>query len=191
MSTLSPYSHAAWLNTTAEERAALRDMAHYHPKEWPSLNDDIVDLGCIEAWHIGKGVRETDSLRAGHKKGTVIDIFDPVGVEEFKFDLVRDHLRTRLGDSYWFSGILWARLNRYRKVSPPDGEWFCSHLIEDALRFVGCPTIDERIPAHGVWPGSFEGSVMTSYLGSVTLPEKSVCAEVSAPRIERLEPLTI
>ena len=167
--TLSPYSHAAWLKTDADTRAGLRDMAHHHRKEWAQLNDDIVDLGCIEAWHKGQGVRETDSLREGHKKGTVIDIFDPIGVDEFKFDLIREHLRTRDGDSYWFAGILWARTNRFNKHDAPDGKWFCSHLIEAALRFVDCPTTDPRIPAHGVWPGSFERSVLTSYLGSVTI----------------------
>jgi len=169
MATLSPYSHAAWLKTSAEDRRGLRDMAHHHREHWADLAEDIIQLGCIEAWHKG-GVRETDSLRAGHKKGTVVDVFDTVGVEDWKYPLIEQRLRTRTGDSYWFSGILWARLNRYRKQKEaPAGEWFCSHLIEESLRFYDCATTDPRVPAFGVWPGSFERSVMTSYLGSVTL----------------------
>jgi hypothetical protein len=164
--TLSVYSHAAWLKTAADDRAGLREMAHFHRSAWPGIAEDIIGLGCLEAWHKG-GVRETNNLRVGHKPGTVIDIFDPVGVEEFKFPMVEDRLRSRVGESYWFSGVLWARLNRYRSKDAPEGEWFCSHLIEDTLRFYGCPTVDERIPAHGVWPGCFERSVLTSYLGSV------------------------
>ena len=166
--TLSPYSHAAWLETTEAERVLLRENCH-DKTVWPSLNDSIVDFGCIEAWHKGDGVRETDSLRDGHKAGTVIDIFDPIGMHEWKFDLMAEHLRGRVGDDYWFKGILWARTNRFNKHAAPDGKWFCSHLIEDAMRYLDCPTTDPRIPAHGVWPGSFERSVLTHYLGSVTL----------------------
>jgi hypothetical protein len=166
LATLSPYSHAAWLKSSDDDRRGLRDLSHHHREQWNDVAKDIIGLGCIEAWHIG-GVRETDSLRSGHKSGTIIDIFDPVGVEEFKFSMVEDRLRSRVGESYWFSGILWARLNKYRDKEAPEGEWFCSHLIEEALRFYECPTTDTRVPAHGVWPGCFERSVLTSYLGSV------------------------
>lgn len=170
LATLSPYSHAAWLRTSPKMRRLIRACP-----ESQEAQRAILGAGCLEAWHVGPGVRETDALRVGHTEGTVIDVFDLPEMEDFKFDLVTDLMRCELGDEYWFGGILRARFNAFLNGQPPrdkSGEiskWFCSMIIEDKLRRVGFPTCSMRRPAWGVWPGMFETSVHTQYLCSVTI----------------------
>jgi hypothetical protein len=169
MCTLSAYSHAAWLKTNEYARAAIRTSAN--AAEIKSL---VINLGCIEAWHVG-GVRETAHLSDGHTKGTQIDVFDIPSVPDWKFGLIEDSLRREVGDGYWFGGILAARTNRYLLKTPPvDGrgdikDWFCSHLVEHKLREYSAGLVNDRRPAHGVWPGMFETSKDTKYICTVTV----------------------
>jgi hypothetical protein len=136
--------------------------------------DMIIRSGCIEAWHKG-GVRETYNLPDGHTPGTQIDVFDLPQMDDWKFGLVEDSLRKEVGDDYWFKGILAARTNRFMLKSPPVDDrgdishWFCSHLIEHKLREYDAGVVNDRRPAHGVWPGMFESSLATKYLCTVTV----------------------
>ncbi|HNX52304.1 MAG TPA: hypothetical protein PKI68_01020 [Pontiellaceae bacterium] len=170
MATLSPYSHAAWLKTTPE----LRELIRTSPNSAEAARA-IIEAGCIEAWHIGPGVRETFDLHYGHSEGTVIDVFDLPELPDDRFSLVEAGLRQELGKSYWFSGILNARFNCFLNRKPPmdsNGiilEWFCSMIIEHWLRLADFPTCSLRRPAWGVWPGMFETSVHTKYLCSVKI----------------------
>jgi hypothetical protein len=171
MATLHYLSHGSWGKFDSTMRAAIRCCKCDLP---PDLQTAIIRSGCIEAWHKG-GVREPDSLRIGHKPGTVIDIYDLPQMEEFKFSLMDSAMREEVGKGYWFRGILAARTNRWIKVEPPtDAEgniskWFCSHLLEEKLRGLDCGTVDLRRPSHGVWPGMMADSPLTKYVGSVTL----------------------
>lgn len=174
MATLSLYSHAAWLKTTPALREHIRQAA-FTGKISDDIKLAVINAGCIEAWHVGKGVRETFSLREGHTEGTEIDVYDIPGLDEFKFSLVEQRLRRELGKPYWFRGILYARFNTFFKHKPEldenkePKEWFCSMLAEDALRDVDFPLVNTRIPTWGVWPGSLGASVHTNYCFSVKI----------------------
>jgi hypothetical protein len=169
--TLSQYSHESLLKTTQCLRDAIRACNGSLPDD---LQRCIINAGCLEAWHIG-GVRETQSLYEGHKRGTVIDIYDLPEMEDFKWAIMEQVFRAEKGKDYWFGGILYARLNTWASKEPPMDEhgnirkWFCSMLGEHARRFVDFPTVDLRCPIHGVWPGKTADSTRTRYVGSVTL----------------------
>lgn len=173
MATLSRISHAAWLKTTYDMRSEIR-TASANKNDWADLTEDIIDLGVIEAWHKG-GVRETFSLRDGHKKGTIIDVYDLPSLDEQTFGAMEWSMRKQVGDGYWFKGIFYARTNKFMENEPPQDKlgnikkWFCSHIIEYKLRTYDHPTTDETIPPHGVWPGSLQRSVRTRYLGSIKI----------------------
>jgi hypothetical protein len=171
MATLSQFSHESLLKATAAMRAAIRIS---NGRLSPELKRAIINAGCLEAWHVG-GVRETDTLRDGHKLGTVVDIYDLPGLPEFKWAIMEEVFRGEKGKPYWLRGIAAARFNTWEYREPPTDahgnitKWFCSMLGEHSRRFVDFPTVDERCPVHGVWPGKTADSPLTKYVGSVTI----------------------
>ncbi len=175
LATLSRVSHAAWMPTTESERYVLRRHSK-DPDLWKIVRTMVNECGCVEAWHSPSAVREVERLSDEHAE-EVVDIYDIPDMEEFKFSLMSDMMRSHIGESYWFKGILAARFNTFWRKEPPHGdngqvnEWFCSHIIEHLLRELNCPTTDLGIPDHGVWPGSLRRSIATHYLGSVTIPK--------------------
>ncbi|NQT92403.1 MAG: hypothetical protein HQ559_06560 [Lentisphaerae bacterium] len=119
--------------------------------------------GVIEAWR--GGVTERASYHEGHKPGTVIELYDVVGVEGEKRQAIRASLKAEIGAKYDHMGILGFAI---RKDLERPSKWFCSEIIfakyaEHGIRLL------ERIAAHKVSPGLVVLSPRLIFVGELVV----------------------
>lgn len=110
----------------------------------------------IEAWGEGffKGqVREVPFILSQHKPNTGVDIFEPIGIEEWQCAIVETMARSQVGKPYDWRGVF-----RFLSRSTPsvDGAWFCSELVAAAFAAAKFPLLN-RVPQK-IFPGLIPAS---------------------------------
>ena len=88
----------------------------------------LSDGSVVEAWHVG-GVRHTDGYWVDHMAGTKVDVYRICA--PFDEDAAEKFALAQVGKAYDFKSVF--RFLTRRKVQLDD-RWFCSELVEVALR---------------------------------------------------------
>lgn len=134
--TRSCYSHAAFVFDGGTASAV---------NEWLANGGSITRLAshsagtCIEAWK--GGVRCSPSISTMHTVDTLVDLFsfvDPLQSED-ECALV-GKLNEQIGDPYSYMNVLRFLTRRPGNL---DGSWFCSELVFEDCRTIGCELLSQ------------------------------------------------
>lgn len=96
---------------------------------------ELDDGSVVEAWHRG-GVAHSENWMTLHKPGTEVDVFDLNygGLCNFNKEAAAEWALKQVGKAYDFVSVM-----RFlsRRTAPANDKFFCSELVESAIRAGG------------------------------------------------------
>jgi len=136
----------------------------------------------IEAWQWG-GVQIRGNYHEGHKPGTIIELYEVIGITPAQQRKVWEFLRGEVGKDYDFAGC-YGFIRRADRQNPD--KWFCSELEFTAYREAKVELL-ARVEAHKVYPGLLVMSPRLKYVGYLVVGEdRDLLGRVPVSEIAKL-----